>query len=94
MNLLDISRPYVHYIYPLRDEMENALHDGSTQRRWFDLDGQRIHNGFLLQTSVHLTLDMDGLAGALIALNFIGFTPLALAAAGVAHESSVAAFNT
>ena len=94
VNLLDISKPYVHYIYPLRDEMENALHDGSTQRRWFDLDGQRIHNGFLLQTSVHLTLDMDGLAGALIALNFIGFTPLALAAAGVAHESSVAAFNT
>lgn len=64
-------------------------------RRYFNLDGQRINKGFLLQSKVHLTLDVgDNDAGAIVALNFIGFTPLALAAAGIAYDSSLAAFNT
>ena len=69
--------------------------DGSTMRRYFNLDGQRIYKGFLLQSKVHLTLDVgDDTAGAIIAFNAIAFTVLSLAAAGVAHDSSLAAFNT
>ncbi len=96
-DLIELGLPYIHYIYNGDEATDaGALLDGSTQRRYFDLNGQRINKGFLLQSKVHLTLDVgDGdMAGAMVALNFIGFTPLALAAAGTAHDSSLAAFNT
>lgn len=96
-DLIDLGLPYIHFIYNGDEATDaGALLDGSTMRRYFTLDGQRINKGFLLQSKVHLTLDVDDgdMAGALVALNFIGFTPLALAAAGTAHDSSLAAFNT
>ena len=95
-DLIDLGLPYIHYIYNGDEATDaGAFLDGSTMRRYFNLDGQRINKGFLLQSKVHLTLDMgDNDAGAIVALNFIGFTPLALAAAGIAHDSSLAAFNT
>ena len=96
-DLIDLGLPYIHFIYNGDEATDaGALLDGSTQRRYFNLDGQRINKGFLLQTKVHLTLDMGegNMAGAIVALNFIGFTPLALAAAGTAYDSSLAAFNT
>ena len=95
-DLIDLGLPYIHYIYNGDEATDaGALLDGSTMRRYFNLDGQRINKGFLLQSKVHLTLDVgDNDAGAIVALNFIGFTPLALAAAGIAYDSSLAAFNT
>ena len=95
-DLIDLGLPYIHYIYNGDEATDaGALMDGSTMRRYFNLDGQRIYKGFLLQSKVHLTLDVgDDTAGAIIAFNAIAFTVLSLAAAGVAHDSSLAAFNT
>ena len=95
-DLIDLGLPYIHYIYNGDQATDaGALMDGSTMRRYFDLDGQRIYKGFLLQSKVHLTLDVgDDTVGSIVAFNFMTITVLSLAAAGVAHDSSLAAFNT
>ncbi len=61
-DLIDICKPYIHYV-PTSDQ-ELRFHDGSTMKKYFDLKGQRIYKGFMLQTSVHLSLEQGPLSGS------------------------------
>ncbi len=63
-DLIAIGKPYIHYISTMGDHMDEVLRDGSTRKQYFELDGQRIYEGFLLQTSVHFDLEAGPLGGA------------------------------
>lgn len=63
VDLIDLGAPYIHYVSPMKDSKEKIFYDGSTQRNYFDLNGQRIYKGFMLQTSVHFSLDHGVLSG-------------------------------
>lgn len=57
-DLIDLGAPYIHYVSTKEDERDKIFYDGSTQRRYFEMpDGSRINKGFILQTSVHFSLD-------------------------------------
>lgn len=59
IDLIDLGRPYIHYVSPLKDHQSELLKDGSTRKDYFTLPGgERIYKGFLLQTSVHFDLEM------------------------------------
>ena len=61
IDLIDLCKPYLHYV---STQKSNILHDGTTQRKYFEMsDGKRINKGFLLQTSTHFSLDHGVLAG-------------------------------
>lgn len=55
IDLLDLGLPYIHYVSPMKDRQ--ILCDGSTKKNYWEIDGKRIYKGFLLQTSVHFSLD-------------------------------------
>lgn len=63
VDLIDLGAPYIHYVSPMSDRKDEIFYDGSTQRRYFDLNGKRIYKGFMLQTSVHFSLDHGVLSG-------------------------------
>ncbi len=63
-NLIALGRPYIHYITPMSEHMDEAFRDGSTRKQYFELDGERIYEGFLLETSVHFDLEAGPLGGA------------------------------
>lgn len=57
-DLIDLGAPYLHYVSTAWDSKDNIFYDGTTQRRYFEMpDGTRINKGFMLQTSVHFSLD-------------------------------------
>lgn len=63
-DLIDLGAPYLHYVSTKEDARDQIFYDGSTQRRYFEMpDGSRINKGFLLQTSVHFSLDHGVLSG-------------------------------
>lgn len=64
VDLLDLGAPYIHYVSPMGNNMEATYYDGSTQRHYFEVDGRRINKGFMLQTSVHFSLDHGVLSGS------------------------------
>ena len=55
IDLIDLGLPYIHYVSPMQGN--ETLYDGSTKRNYFSLGDERIYKGFLLQTSVHFSLD-------------------------------------
>ena len=63
VDLIDLGPPYIHYVSPMRDSKDQIFYDGSTQRNYFDLNGEHITKGFMLQTSVHFSLDHGVLSG-------------------------------
>lgn len=63
VDLIDLGPPYIHYVSPMSDHKDEIFYDGSTQRKYFDLNGKRIYKGFMLQTSVHFSLDHGVLSG-------------------------------
>ena len=63
VDLIDLGAPYIHYVSPMGDHKDEIFYDGSTRRRYFEIDGKRIYKGFLLQTSVHFSLDYGALSG-------------------------------
>ena len=63
VDLIDLGAPYIHYVSPMKNSADEIFYDGSTQRKYFDLNGQRIYKGFMLQTSVHFSLDHGVLSG-------------------------------
>ena len=73
-------------------DVKDGYYDGSTKKNYFTVGDRKIYSGVLLRTSVHLSFD-TGEADALIGLNIAGFSILALAAAGEAHESAFALAN-
>ena len=63
VDLIDLGAPYIHYVSPMKNAPGEIFYDGSTQRNYFDLNGKRIYKGFMLQTSVHFSLDHGVLSG-------------------------------
>ncbi len=64
IDLIDLGAPYIHYVSTKSDDRDGIFYDGSTQRRYFEMpDGTRINKGFMLQTSVHFSLDHGVLSG-------------------------------
>lgn len=64
IDLIDLGAPYIHYVSPMSDHKDEIFYDGSTLKKYFDLNGQRIYKGFMLQTSVHFSLDHGVLSGS------------------------------
>lgn len=59
IDLINLSKPYIHYASSLKDYQSDLLKDGSSKKEYFTMpDGQRIYKGFVLATSVHFSLDM------------------------------------
>lgn len=64
IDLIDLGAPYIHYVAPMSNHEEQIFHDGSSKKNYFEMpDGQRIYKGFMLQTSVHFSLDHGVLSG-------------------------------
>ncbi len=61
IDLIDLGAPYIHYVSPM--EGKPIFYDGSTMRNYFEVGDKRINKGFLLQTSVHFSLDHGVLSG-------------------------------
>ena len=61
IDLIDLGKPYIHYVSPLKDRQ--ILCDGTTKKNYWEMNGERIYKGFLLQTSVHFSLDYGPLSG-------------------------------
>lgn len=57
IDLMDLGLPYIHYVSTMSDYREDIAKDGSTKKDYFDLHGERIYKGFILQTSTHFSLD-------------------------------------
>ena len=76
--------------------VQDGYYDGTTQKNYFELNGQKMYKGILLKTNIHLELDMAGVAGAgLLGTQLIGpgLLIIALAGSGEAHESAFAMAN-
>ena len=76
--------------------VQDGYYDGTTQKNYFELNGQKMYKGILLKTNIHLELDMAGVAGAgLLGTQLIGpgLLIIALAGSGEAHESALAMAN-
>ena len=76
--------------------VEDGYYDGSTNKNTFTVGGKTYNKGIILQTNVHLELDMAGVAGAAVLGTQLigpGLLIIALATAGEAHESAFAMAN-
>lgn len=64
IDLLDLGAPYIHYVAPKQNTtVDNTIYyDGSTQRNYFTVGDRRVNKGFLLETSVHFSLDFGPLS--------------------------------
>jgi hypothetical protein len=57
IDLIDLGRPYIHYVSTMSDYKDEIVHDGTTKKLYYEINGERIYKGFLLQTSTHFSLD-------------------------------------
>lgn len=75
----------------------NGIYDGTDNREFFTIDGVDHTRGFVLSTSVYLSLDPGGLigAGSFGVAGFVGggLALLALATSGSVSQASFACFN-
>jgi len=74
----------------------DGYYDGTTNKNTFTVGGKTYNKGILLQTNIHLELDMAGLGGSVILGSMFGgwgWSILAFATAGEAHESAFAMAN-
>ena len=62
-DLIDLGMPYIHYVSPMSNYKDEIAYDGSTKKNYYEINGERIYKGFLLQTSTHFSLDF-GVLGA------------------------------
>ena len=88
IDLIDLSKPYIHYASSLKDYQSDLLKDGSSKKEYFTMpDGQRIYKGFVLATSVHFSLDMGpgsnpsvgvtaGMMGGSVMVGMVGGTAI------------------
>jgi hypothetical protein len=61
-DLMDLGMPYIHYVSPMSNYKESMAYDGSTKKNFYEVNGERIYKGFLLQTSTHFSLDFGVLS--------------------------------
>lgn len=57
IDLIDLGLPYIHYVSTMSNYKDEIVRDGTTKKLYYDLNGERIYKGFLLQTSTHFSLD-------------------------------------
>lgn len=57
IDLIDLGHPYIHYVAVMSGQRDQILYDGSTKKNYFEVNGERIYKGFILQTSKHFSLD-------------------------------------
>ena len=57
IDLIDLGLPYIHYVSPMGNYRDEIVFDGTTKKNYFEINGERIYKGFLLQTSTHFSLD-------------------------------------
>ena len=97
--LIDLGLPYIHYVSIMEDHKDEILYDGSTKKRYFELNGERIYKGFILQTSTHFSLDFgvlgekeDALGAGILGAAALGasFVASGIAVGGVAIGTTVA----
>ncbi len=63
IDLIDLEKPYIHYVSSYENDKEAIFHDGTTKKEYFELNGQRIYKGFILKTSSHFSFDAGVFAG-------------------------------
>lgn len=94
IDLIDLGKPYLHYVSTASDQRADIIRDGTTKRLYYEIGGERIYKGFVLQTNSNFTLD----CGAQGADSVVTLAPMASflmqATGGEAAENSLAAFNT
>ncbi len=98
IDLIDLGKPYIHYVASNKSSRERTFHDGSTKKEYFELDGQRIYKGFMLQTSSHYSLDAGIFAGSSNAAGAIAgsvaagvaFVPIGASVGGAVIGSTLA----
>lgn len=90
IDLIDLGRPYIHYVSTSSDDKESIIRDGSSKKEYFDLNGERIYKGIVLQTSTHFSLDFgvlgddngtDAAAASIIGAGAVGASFVATGAA-------------
>ena len=62
-DLIDLGKPYIHYVSTMSDYQDEIVYDGTTKKNYYEINGERIYKGFILQTSTHFSLDF-GVLGA------------------------------
>ncbi len=97
IDLIDLGKPYIHYVSAYKNSQEATFHDGSTKKEYFELNGERIYKGFMLKTSSHFSLDAgvfagsDNAAAALAGSVAVGAAFVPIAAVGSAAIGSTLA---
>lgn len=95
IDLIDLGRPYIHYVSTSSNDKESIIRDGSTKKEYFELNGERIYKGVVLQTSTHFSLDFgvlgddngtDAAAASIVGATAVGAS---FVASGVAVGSAV-----
>ena len=99
IDLIDLGHPYIHYVSTKEDDKEETICDGTTMKRYFEIDGKRIYKGFILQTSTHFSLDFgvlgdngSGTAAGIVGATAVGasFVASGVAVGGVAVGTTLA----
>lgn len=101
VDLIDLGLPYIHYISGMADSRDDIVYDGTTKKKYFELGGERIYKGFLLQTSTHFSLDFgvlgsnegtDAAASGIVGATAVGASAVATGAAvgGTAVSATLA----
>ena len=86
-DLIDLGKPYIHYISGMADNRDDIVYDGTTKKNYFEINGERIYKGFLLQTSTHFSLDF-GVLGAGNGTNAAAAGAVGAAAVGASFVAS------
>lgn len=76
--------------------VQDGYYDGTTNKNTFQIGSKTYNKGILLKTNIHMELDMAGVAGATVLGSMYGgwgFSIIAFAASGEAHESAFAMAN-
>lgn len=90
IDLIELGRPYIHYVSMSSNDKESIIRDGTSKKEYFDLNGERIYKGIVLQTSTHFSLDFgvlgddngaDAAAAGIIGAGALGASFVATGAA-------------
>ncbi len=59
IDLIDLGKPYIHYVSVYKDHQSELVKDGSSKKDYFLMPGgERIYKCFILKTSVHFDIEM------------------------------------
>lgn len=65
VDLIDLGAPYIHFVSTKEDTKSSICLNGESLRNYYTLPtGEKVHKGFVLQTSSHFSLDA-GVLGVL-----------------------------